>query len=222
MNNWYTYRHRRNDTNKVFYVGIGKTKNRPYSKSNRNKYWHNTSNLGYSVEIIATHLSKEEASELEMFLISLYGRRDLGLGTLVNMTDGGEGTVNIIWSETSRKKKSEEMKGKLVGDKNPMYGRKISDATKEKIRIKNSGTNSVRYGVKHTLETVQIMTQRKTGKNNPRATCLIDTVTGIIYSTVKEASEKLNINRKTLSAYLTGRAKNKTNLKYLNESTSKH
>lgn len=32
------YTHRRNDTNDVFYVGIGKTKRRPYSYRNRNKY----------------------------------------------------------------------------------------------------------------------------------------------------------------------------------------
>jgi uncharacterized protein involved in tellurium resistance len=34
----------------------------------------------------------EEACKKETFFISYYGRKDLGLGSLVNMTDGG-----FIW-----------------------------------------------------------------------------------------------------------------------------
>lgn len=36
MNNTIVYRHRRLDTNKIFYVGIGKDK-RPYDINNRRK-----------------------------------------------------------------------------------------------------------------------------------------------------------------------------------------
>ena len=35
------YRHRRLDTFEVFYIGIGKTEKRAYSKKNRNKWWKN-------------------------------------------------------------------------------------------------------------------------------------------------------------------------------------
>lgn len=48
--------------------------------------------------------SERSAFELEVFLISLIGRRDLGKGTLVNNTDGGEGTSGLRWREESRKK----------------------------------------------------------------------------------------------------------------------
>lgn len=38
----------------------------------------------------------QEAKVKEIELISLYGRRDLGKGTLVNFTDGGEGTQGKV------------------------------------------------------------------------------------------------------------------------------
>jgi hypothetical protein len=89
------YRHRRIDTNEIFYVGIGKVKTRPYSKHNRNPLWYNIVNkTDYIVEILYTDLTSDDAKELEMFLISEYGRRDLGTGPLVNMTNGGDGVTS--------------------------------------------------------------------------------------------------------------------------------
>lgn len=38
------YKHIRLDTNQVFYIGVGKTDKRPYSKIYRNKHWHNVVN----------------------------------------------------------------------------------------------------------------------------------------------------------------------------------
>ena len=90
------YRHRRLDTFEVFYIGIGKTEKRAYSKKNRNKWWKNIIlKTEYSVEIIIEDISWKEAQEVEVLLISEYGRRDLGLGNLVNLTNGGEGTQGM-------------------------------------------------------------------------------------------------------------------------------
>ena len=94
MNNKLVYRHITLDTNQVFYIGIGKI-NRPNSKKNRNKFWHNVVNKhGYYSEIVKDNLSHQEACELEQLLILEYGRRDLNTGYLVNMTDGGDGLNN--------------------------------------------------------------------------------------------------------------------------------
>ena len=40
--------------------------------------------------LLEPHLSEEDALSAEKFLISYYGRKDVGTGILINMTDGGE------------------------------------------------------------------------------------------------------------------------------------
>ena len=133
------YRHRRLDKNEVFYVGIGKKESRAYSfvKSRRNKIWNDIkSRSEVEVEIVARDLSWELACGLEQLMIAEYGRIDLGTGTLANLTDGGEGTINAkVWNKgltgfvSARKgvKLSEEQKNKISktkmgmqrGGKNP-------------------------------------------------------------------------------------------------------
>jgi hypothetical protein len=98
------YKHIRNDTNEVFYIGIGKEEKRAFIKRGRSKYWKNIANLGYTVEITHKDIIWEEACCIEKYLIFFYGRKDLGLGTLINMTDGGEGTLGIVPSKDTKEK----------------------------------------------------------------------------------------------------------------------
>lgn len=148
------YQHIRLDTNEVFYVGIGKTVKRAYSKDRRNSHWKNiVKNTEYIVQIVLEDITWEEACQKEIELIKQYGRKDLNEGTLVNMTDGGEsGFMNFNeeslnkmrlaklgskQNEETIQKRSSSLKGKKrpsdvrdklskskMGDKNPMYGKK--------------------------------------------------------------------------------------------------
>jgi hypothetical protein len=140
------YRHIRLDKNQVFYIGIGESESRAHNKINRTRIWKNIAAKGYEIEILFEDLTWEQAKEKEKEFIALYGRRDLGLGTLVNLTDGGEGTVgfrhteetkekcrlaakNQIHTEESKRKKSLASKGEKnpcfgrVGELNPLYGK---------------------------------------------------------------------------------------------------
>jgi hypothetical protein len=140
------YQHRRNDTNEIFYVGIGRNNKRPHSKSRRNIIWKNIVNKhGYTVEILHEDLSFDECKEIERELISIHGRKDLGTGILCNLTDGGDGVVGYIHSDVSKRNMSEsklnmsdETKRKMgesrKGEKNPMFGKKRSEETKRKMR----------------------------------------------------------------------------------------
>jgi len=145
------YRHRRLDTNEIFYIGRGKSKIRAFDKCRRSTFWKNiVSNTLYEVEILCKNLSYEDANELEVFLIQLYGRRDLGKGSLVNMTDGGDGHTNM--SPDTRLKISLSNKG-----------RKLSEEAKKLIGLASKG-NSYSLGYKHTDETKKKMkeAQKKT------------------------------------------------------------
>ncbi len=107
---YYLYRHTRLDTNEVFYIGIGHTEKlgiykRSKRKDNRSDFWKNITNqTEYKIDIIFISEDKQFICRKEIRLIKLYGRRDLGLGTLVNHTDGGEFGYNRIVSENTRLK----------------------------------------------------------------------------------------------------------------------
>jgi len=97
MKNKVVYIHRKKTDREVFYVGMGNP-DRPYQKSPtaRSIFWHRVvDKYGYDVEILYTGLSKYEAYAIEMEMIRQYGRRDLGTGTLVNLTNGGDGGEGV-------------------------------------------------------------------------------------------------------------------------------
>ncbi len=135
------YAHIRLDTGEIFYIGRGMSDRRIVSKSNRNKHWHNIVNKsGYTFEILwqsNPNLSKEEswhqAGLKEVELIKKYGRKDLGEGNLVNMTDGGEGIIGKIYTEEYRKKLSDSHIGIQSGKNHPLYGKKHSEESRRKI-----------------------------------------------------------------------------------------
>lgn len=131
MNRYCLYQHKRLDTNEVFYIGIGSNK-RPYTKSKRNNHWKNIVNKhGYTVEIINTNLTLEEARKLEISLISFYGRQNNKTGILVNMTDGGEGTKGFVCTEEMRLRRAKQLSICNLG-------RKKSEEQKRNMKL-NSG-----------------------------------------------------------------------------------
>jgi hypothetical protein len=136
----YVYRHIRLDKNEPFYIGIGSdvNYNRAYEikKNRRNIVWSRiTSKSKIEVEIMLDGLTWFEACEKEIEFIKLYGRLDLGNGILANLTDGGDGTLGVIVSKETRKKSSERFSGK----NNPMYGKKNSQESIERGRLKRLG-----------------------------------------------------------------------------------
>lgn len=148
------YQHRRLDTLDVFYVGIGKDKRRAYSKKARNPHWHNVvEKLGYIVEILYKGVSWEAACEIEKKYIKHYGRKDLGLGPLVNMTDGGDGSLGLIPNEETREKLSKAKKDIPLSKE---HKQKIGNANKGKNPNKN-----------HSEEWIKQHSERMKGNNNP-------------------------------------------------------
>jgi len=104
FNMYCLYRHIREDKNEPFYIGIGKSK-RAYSKFGRNSIWKKiAAKSEYKVNIILESENYEFIKQKEIEFIKLYGRKDLGTGTLCNLTDGGEGVLGVIYSDERRRK----------------------------------------------------------------------------------------------------------------------
>lgn len=140
------YIHKRKSDNEVFYVGIGKDEKRAYSKHSRGKFWKSyVSKYQYNVEITHRDIIWEEACVIEKYLISFYGRRDLGLGLLVNQTDGGEGIIGYNHKENAKVLIGEASRLRMTGKKLSYEvwnkGKKdiYSEETKRKISESSKG-----------------------------------------------------------------------------------
>lgn len=191
------YQHKKVSNNEVFYIGIGKEIKRAFNKTNhRSKHWKNIVNKhDYIVEILFTDLIWKDACQIEQYLIKFYGRKDLGLGSLCNMTDGGDGTlghVRIIKPITDETRK------------------KMSDAQKRN-GISKEQRNKINEGFKNMSEKSRL----NMSKTQFKPKKVLDTDTNVIYKSVKEVSKIFNINYATLKNHLSGRTLNKTKFKYL-------
>lgn len=185
------YQHRRNDSNEIFYIGIGKSTARAYEKnSGRTIFWKNVAKKsGFSVDILINGCSIEDAKAVEIGLIQAYGRRDLGTGNLVNLTDGGDGTLNAIVLPHIRKKISTSMKGKNTW----MKGKKHTEETRDKMRRSSKR-------LKHTPEFIRWLSESRKGDKSPtfgklpyNTLPIINTNTNEIYKSIKECATKNGI-----------------------------
>lgn len=202
----YLYRHIRLDTNEVFYIGIGTKSERKYhthvneysrayikNTKGRTLFWHRVANkTNYEVEIIFEHEDYEFIKEKEKEFIKLYGRRDLGLGTLVNLTDGGDGVLGSVKSEENRKNISARQTGEL----NHMFGKK--------------GKLSPLYGIPKTEEHKKSLSVAILGVKHIYAKKVQNIITLEIWDCIKDAALANNMTSALLGYHLNN-PKNKTN-----------
>lgn len=114
LNKYYIYAHVNPLKNEIFYIGKGFDK-RAYSKKGRSNIWKNTvAKYGYIIDILQEGLTEEEAFDREIWYIKRIGRKNLGIGPLVNLTDGGEGCSGLKHSDETKQKLSEINSGKII------------------------------------------------------------------------------------------------------------
>lgn len=160
MNIYYVYLLIDPRNNKPFYVGYGHG-NRMYEhvqEAKRSKHRNLKLNKIRKIQSeghdiiynkILENISALEAKNKEIELIKHYGRFDLGTGILCNHTNGGDGVIELSkeirekMGEKQRLKKMPEDAKKKISDanqgpRNPFYGKKHSDVTKQKMKDSNN------------------------------------------------------------------------------------
>jgi len=128
---YYVYAYLRAKDNRPYYIGKGKGP-RAYAKE------HNVSVPNNKDQIVFWHenLSDDDAKSMEVFYISMFGRKDIGTGFLYNRTDGGDGTSGLQHSDEYKERLRQEAfgnNGNFGGGDPPMLGMKHSDSTIAKM-----------------------------------------------------------------------------------------
>jgi hypothetical protein len=125
---FYTYAYLREDGT-PYYIGKGQGK-RAFEKHlfvgvpSKNR-----------VLFLKTGMTEAEAFRHEVYMISIFGRKDNGTGILWNFTDGGEGLSGRVVSEDTKKKQKERA-----------TGIKPSQETRKKLRQAKLGKNNPNFG----------------------------------------------------------------------------
>lgn len=141
MNSYCVYRHIA--PNGKMYVGItcqqpknrwkngNGYQNQPYFFNAIQKYgWDN-----FKHEVLLDGLSVKEATLAEQIFIHYWKLSEHDNG--YNIESGG--LNNYVVSDETRLKRSMSMLGKHAGDKNPMYGKHLTEEQKHKISVANTG-----------------------------------------------------------------------------------
>jgi len=127
---YYTYAYLRKDGT-PYYIGKGNGR-RAYQKQK----WHNPPKNGSRIIFLKQNLTEKNAFKHEIYMISVFGRKDLGTGILRNRTNGGEGVSGLVHTDESKEKMSKASKGNshFKGKKHTEESkRKNSEAHKGKI-----------------------------------------------------------------------------------------
>lgn len=213
-NTYFVYIHRTSDCNQPFYVGKGTRRDssdeyrRAFDSHRRKRMWKGVAGRhGFIVEIHAEFFAENDALRHEAELIAEFGRRETGAGTLVNHTDGGVGcsgykhkpeSVERIRSALTGKRLTAERRAKISvaisGIRHPGWGKKQLAITSERKRASMQG--------------VQL------GGNSPLAKKVVDTKSGRIFPSTRDAAEYLGMPMSTMATKLRGDRTNNTSLEF--------
>jgi hypothetical protein len=141
-NRFYIYAYLREDRT-PYYIGKGQGK-RLYQKGKKEtKPPKDKSRIIF----LKQNLTEEEAFKHEIYMIAVFGRKDLATGILRNKTAGGEGSTGNKHSEKSKKKMSGAHKGRIYKPLTEEHKNKLSESNKGKHiitdEIKNKISNSL-------------------------------------------------------------------------------
>jgi hypothetical protein len=178
---YYTYAYLREDKT-PYYIGKGKG-NRAYRR--RNKGIKPPKDKSRII-ILKNNLTEEEAFRHEIYMIAVFGRKDLGTGILHNKTDGGEGVsgAKLPKTEEHKNKIANSQKGKTHLEESK---RKIGEAHKGKTISKEHINKIIEANIKYNYKIHSIKESKIYETNNLNAFCKENSLTyGALFETITE------------------------------------
>ena len=195
---YYTYAYLRKTDKTPYYIGKGQ-KRRMFAE-----HWRGNGSFTPKdkerIIILKYFVDEIEAYKHEMYMIADLGRKDLGTGILINISDGGEGSSNV--SQRTRELIGKAHKGKVCSEETK---RKISETRKNsKIECPDylkkhyskihSGEGNPNYGKKHSPETLAKISAATKGKNIKTRWYITPNGDKIKIDNLREYCEKNNLN----------------------------
>jgi hypothetical protein len=164
-NRFYTYAYLREDKT-PYYIGKGqgnrinlnggRTCNKPKDKSR--------------IIFLKQNLTEEEAFKHEIYMIAVFGRKDLETGILHNKTNGGEGPSGYKFSDESKEKMRQKAKGRKYSEKTKQKlselrkGKKVHSEEWKKIQSEKMKGNTYGLGIKPSPETLRKRSEKLKGR----------------------------------------------------------
>jgi len=205
---YYTYAYLREDGT-PYYIGKGKGRR---SHQKHNGFYPPSKER---ILLLKQNLAEDAAFRHEVYMISIFGRKDLGNGILHNKTDGGRGCSHKIMTEQD-----------LYNRRKGRLGKQLSESHKRRISEANTGTpktmtekrkqSDIEKGLrargktkpKHSEETKRKISEATQGRvpwnkgitdanisggKNPRAKKIF--YNGKVYDCIKDAMKINNVSR---------------------------
>lgn len=175
---------------------------------------------GFSHEVVAIGLSKDEAGKMEIALIEKYKTRDNRFG--YNKSIGGDsGARGVVKTERQRKTSAEIMRKRWDDPKyrekmrhisltalntpeviekraNALRGRKRSAESRLKMSLARTGIKTGPFTDEHKRN----IKENHAGGAKPRSVRCVDT--GAVYHSINDAARALGINKKQISGCCRG------------------
>lgn len=153
---------------------------------------------------VIEHCGLDELDEAETYWIDKYDSHAYGY----NQTDGGSSLRGYKWSSESRIKhvecmkrhwtpeRRDEQRQRMIGDKNPMYGR-IGDKNPAYGKDHSRSLNGM-YGKHHSESSIEKNRKAHTGKNNVNSIPVICEETNEIFASMGEAGREKRCDDATI------------------------
>ena len=133
---YYVYAYYLKDTNEIFHIGKGTGSRYKEQRASRNQYFLNViAKYGDNIDVklLKDNLTEQEAWDLERQLIKEYQ----AIGQCkTNLHEGGCGGNTGNYDNPERSRKLSEFAKTRIGEKNPHYGKHLTEEQKQHLRDK--------------------------------------------------------------------------------------